>query len=775
MAATSIFFNGRVISVPGSYSEVDASGLESVGLGASGIVACLGMAKGGKPYNAVDVSDAKGNLQVATKPSQVRQFFREGDLREAGGMLFDPSADEQINAGAQEVVFVKVNPAAKASASFSNADGQSLVLSSADWGNFTNQIQVEIANGTTQGKLITLTLETTVETFDDVGGDTLFTLQYEAATPADGFTTLTASIEAARLKTLFTRTQIGLNNEVTNQVTAGQVIESLSSSASDVGVQVRLYGTNGTNGTQSAVITLNGVTPVDTLVTWNSFHGAEVISGVLVGTLTIRNDGAGTTIATIAPAGTEAGVEFTVDHAVTGAVSYVADAASTARVTLFGLSAAGAFQTETIQLNGATPVAGVAAWSRINGMALGELAAARTLTISGTSVDAVYTSYPTIQKLADLFNGRPGYTMAVSVPNPTVFPSADLDRQTAVNVLDPAVMTVTGTLHAIIETLNAQSVLVVASKGSVASGPPSNTASPVFLAGGHEGSSVSGQEGIPTATFGDWQAAIDVLKKVRVNTLVALTGDPAVHAAIKAHCQYMGGVGRSERDAVLGALTGALNNVPTKAEYKTQAVDLNTRHVRLVGQAMERFNTAGERQEFLPPFTACVLAGMQAGSPVGTSLTHKFANVLKLRQHSSWNPADDAEELIQAGLCFLEVVDGIGRRVVRNVTTHLTSANIAFTEASVNEATNFAVYNFRTQMEAMVGRSGFAGTANAGKALATNILGLLVNVAITTFRALSVDLILDVLEVSVEISPVLPVNFVKSTVHLVAVPQSAAA
>jgi hypothetical protein len=149
--------------------------------------------------------------------------------------------------------------------------------------------------------------------------------------------------------------------------------------------------------------------------------------------------------------------------------------------------------------------------------------------------------------------------------------------------------------------------------------------------------------------------------------------------------------------------------------------------------------------------------------------------VLKLRQSSTWNPADDSEELIQAGLHFMEVVDGVGRRVVRNVTTHLSSSNIAYTEASVNEAVNFAVYNFRTTMERMVGKRGFAGTVNAAKGLATNILGLLVGVVLTAHRSLDIQLILDVLEVSVEISPVLPINFVQSTIHLVAIPQSASA
>lgn len=775
MAASTIFFNGRVISVPGSYSEVDASGLETVGLGASGIVAVLGTAIGGKPYTAVDVSDTKGNLQVASKPEQGRNYFRGGDLREAGGILFEPSADAAIDAGAQEVVFVKVNPSTKSTRSFANGDGESLVLSSADWGYHTTQISAQIATGTTKGKLITISFEELSEVFDNVGGDPVFSLVYLSSTPADGFTTLLAEVTATRLRTLFTRTQIGLLNEVTNVVTAGQVIELLSSSASDTAVVVRIYGTNGSNVGQSVLATLSGTGVVSTVAVWNEFHGIEVVSGTLVGTLTVRNAGAGTTICTMAPAGTEAAVEFCVDMGITGAVTIAADAASTVKVTLFGLSATGAAQFETLTLAGTTPVVGTAVWSRLDGMALGMLAAARTLTISGTSVDALFTNQTTIQKIADKINGTPGYDLVVNVPNPTAFASTGLDRRALTTIVSPTTVNFNGDLAAIIATINAQSVLVTAAKGSVASGPPSNTASAVFLAGGHEGSATPGQEAVPTANFSNWQAALDLLKKVRVNSVGVLTGDPAVHAATNAHCQFMCGVGRSERDTALGAMNAALTDVPTKTEYKTQAVDLNSRHVRLVGQAVTRYNTAGEKVEFAPPFAALLLIGMQAGAPVGTPLTNKVVNALKVRQHQTWNPLDDGEELIQAGLCLFNTVDGVGRKVLRNVTTHLSTNNLAYTEASVNQATNFAVYNFRTGMEVAVGRPGFAGTANSARTVGDGLLGLLVGVAITTYRALAVSLILDVLEVEAEIAPVLPVNFVKTTLHLVSVPQTAAA
>jgi hypothetical protein len=130
--------------------------------------------------------------------------------------------------------------------------------------------------------------------------------------------------------------------------------------------------------------------------------------------------------------------------------------------------------------------------------------------------------------------------------------------------------------------------------------------------------------------------------------------------------------------------------------------------------------------------------------------------------------------MIQAGLCFMENVDGVGRRVVRNITTHLSSDNIAFTEGSVNEAVNYAVYTFRTAMEYAVGRSGFAGTVNAATGIAIGILGELKdeNILVAT-GGLNIELIVDVLETSVEMAPVLPINFVKNTIHLVTIPQTA--
>lgn len=773
MAPTTIFFNGRLISVPGSYSEIDASGLESVGLAAAGVIACLGTAEGGKPYSAIDPADVAGTAQVAQTDARARRFFRSGDLREASPMLFGPFADADVPAGAAQVVFVKVNPAAASAASFANGDGAALVLTSRDYGYFTTQIRAQIATGTTKGKLVTLTHEATVEAFDDVGGDALASLIYAATTPAKGYTTVLATNNASGVTAAFTRGGLGLDGDITNPVTAGQVVELVSSSAGDTAVVVEVVGTSGTNTTQRQRVTLNGLTPVDTTGVWNAVHGARIVSGTAAGTITLRNDGAGTTITTLTAGAPTKGLDPCSDMAAVGALAYVADSASTARVTVVGLSATGAVQTETVVLNGTTPVAGTAIWSRIDYLALGGLAAARTLTISGTAVSAPVAGLGTLQRLADKFNATPGWTLTLTTGQTELSPAA-LDYATSVSVLSPAAASFTADLNAIVDVLNTSSSLVTAARGTPGTGAPSNTTGEVFLAGGHEGSSTPGLEGVPTATFGDWQAAIDLLTKVFKNSLVLLTSDPAVHAAGAAHCAYMAGVGRQECDLVVGLQNAGRTAPPTKAEIKTQVRALNSRHVTAWAQNIERYDTTGARRVFAPHFGAAVLAGGQAGCPVGTPLTAKIMNVLAVAQDASWNATDDAEELIQAGLCFARATTA-GRKVVRAVTTHLSTSNLAFVEKSVNHAVNYAVYNFRTAMERSVGRAGFVGSVAAADTEARSSLGLLVGVALVAWRSLSISLTLDVLEVGVEVAPVLPINFVKSTVHLVTVPQTAAA
>jgi len=767
--ATSIFFNGRLISVPGSYSQVDASGLEQVGLGASGIVAVLGTAVGGKPASAM--TEPKDFLRM-TKPEKGKQLFRSGDLREVSDMLFAPSKDPDIQAGAQEVVAMKINPATQSAALLSNTYGNVLSLSSVDYGAFTSQINVAIADGTVQGKLITILFEDLVEAGDDVGGDVFFNLKY--VKPTNGWDTMTAEVESSgAIVAKATRGNLGLDGDIASQLGADGLVDAVSSSASDVGLSLIVYGLDASSAAVSEILALNGTTLVAGAKTFSRVFGARII-GTTVGTVTVTKHSGGVTLLTVAAGANPVKglAKFACGYVGNLPVTSVSSGASTKRLLLIGLGTAGATQLEKITLAGTTPVAGVGNFSELQYLALGEVEAAQTVTFSANAGRTSVSVQSTLQKCADYFNARyasaAGFVFTL-VTGKTTFSPADLDVTTGAqgvqNCLSPANPAFYANLWACIEWVNTNSQYVSAVKASGAKGgAPANTVAAAFLAGGSEG----------TTLFTHWQNALNLLKQVRVNSIVVLSGDPAVAAALDAHCAYMCGIGRNERDGFVGLLNAGLTDVPSKTEAKAQAVDLNTRHIRAFPQAIERYNTAGERQEFLPPFTAAIAAGMQAGAPVGTSLTFKYVNILSLRQDVSWTPTDDAEEMIQGGICFLENVEGVGRRFVRNVTTHLSSNNLAFSEGSVNAAVNFACFNFRTNLEFAVGKRGFAGTINAVKGVAMSTLGLLVDsLVLVSWRSLGVELAADVLDVEVEIAPVIPVNFVKNTVHLVTIRQTA--
>lgn len=765
--ATSIFFNGRLISTPGSYSEVDASALETIGLGASGVVAVIGTAVGGRPVTEIEDLD---DFITITKPEQSNSTFKSGDLREAIPILFNPSNDPNILGGAQSVVAMKVNPATASSATLENAYNNIITLTSADYGAFTDQINVTVGSGTTQGKLLTITYEDTVETVDDLGGDSMFSLSY--VKPTNGWDTITAEVEAGgAIVCDATRDLGGLDSEMT-QLGGNDTLLVSSASGSDTTQQIIVYGLDASAAYQVETLNLNGSSSVAGTLTFSKVLGARIV-GTTAGVVTLT-DTTPTTVLTIAAgANGDAGLALAASNYVGNTtITLVSDGASTKDVLLIGKSTSGVTQYEKITLTGTTPITGSGNFSEINYWALGDVESAQTLTASTEAARTVPSVQTTLTKCADYFNSKyessAGFVFTLNTSLTTLDP-ANLDVTTggvgAQSCLSPADPDFYADAYLTVTWINSNSQLVTAAKvASAIGGSPSNTTSPVYLTGGTEG----------TATSTEWQLALNLLKQVLVNSVVVLTGDPSIHASLAAHIAYMCGAGRKERDGFVGLLNTALTDVPTKTEAKAQIVNLNTRHIRAFAQAIDKYNTDGEREEFMPYYTACVAAGMQAGSVVGTSLTYKYANVLNFRQSSTWNPIDDTEEMIQAGLCFLENVPGTGRRFVRNITTHLSSNNLAYIEGSVNEAVNYSVYNFRTEMEAAVGQRGFSGTVNASLGIARAILEILIGEnIIVAARSLNIELLTDVMEVSVEIAPVIPVNFVKNVIHLITVPQTA--
>lgn len=758
--ASSIYFNGRRIVVPQVPTKIDASALDAVGPSAVGVVALVGTAEGGEPLT-VDV----GNDVV--NPQQLRTQYRDGDLRTGGLFAFNPSQDEAIQGGAQRIVPVKVNPSTQSTAQLADASANpSVDLTSVDWGQATEQINIDVAPGTVQGKQIVITLEDFVETFDDVGGDAAMTVLYTPGT--DGYDTVTGAVTASDFTAAAAKAEAGLTAEMTAVAPAGlpSAVSVVSSAGADTTQEATIYGIVGGVATRE-VVSLNGTTPVLTTATaWTKVLGV-VLSAAAAGTVTVA-DGSANTIATLAPATLARGVVLLTNAPGAGPATVSIDADTAVDVALFGTNASGAQVGEVFDMTAGntTPVVGSVDFTgELQVLALGEVAGARTITVDIDSVIASTSTFQTVQQLVDRLNALAGYTATADATNATVLRVDELDYSAAISLVGAAA-DFFADLYAFVSIINAASGLVTAARATGASEVPAATVSPVYLTGGTEG----------TPTITEWQAAFDLLRKRRVNIIVPLTRDPAVHALLLEHLIYRAGAGASEANGYVGIGTAG-GAGETLANYRAQVQTLNTRHISAISEEVKRFSpVTGEATWYPPHFLGAIAAGMQAGSPIGEPLTRKIINALDVRNDSSWARDTDAEVLLDSGAMITEKVDGIGIRWVRSLTTFLQSDNLVFTEMSANESANAAVFELRRQLDQKIGDRGLASSVGIIKGLATDILERLVTDEIIAGwkpATLTVTQIGDVFPVSVEIAPVVPINFIPVTIHLV--PLSAAA
>lgn len=238
-----------------------------------------------------------------------------------------------------------------------------------------------------------------------------------------------------------------------------------------------------------------------------------------------------------------------------------------------------------------------------------------------------------------------------------------------------------------------------------------------------------GDSGRTLARFSDWQYALDLLKQIRVNTVVALISETdnqplataaeieanddvvpdvsisasAVHAAVLAHCKEMMGV--SERNSYVGV------KAATKDALKASAKALAHHQISMTAQRLDRYDVDGVLTNFPEWSSACAAAGSQCGSPVGVPLTYKYVNAVGVTWENQnwngtgWHPIYDSDELILAGVMFLTEVPGIGWRWAKHRTTHLQDDLDIYTQGNMVEAVNYFQYTWREALKnAFVGK-----------------------------------------------------------------------
>ena len=267
----------------------------------------------------------------------------------------------------------------------------------------------------------------------------------------------------------------------------------------------------------------------------------------------------------------------------------------------------------------------------------------------------------------------------------------------------------TDNLMLMIGTINTQSALITAKRATVAGSAP--------IAGTDFG------DGLPafgtyslgggttvTTTASSLQACFDELIKHRHNTCVPLWSADTVnftisyvHSLLQTNTKRGSGVYKNEVDGIAGyrpPIGGAAGTALTS--IKNYATTLNSRNVALVFQDVKRPGLNGKVNQYAPHMLACAVAGMQAGSTVGTPLTYKLVKANSILCRDTKVDVLDrttSDDLLLSGTLFAEFVKGIGYRIVRNLSTYTATDNLAYTDRHVNYELNYMAYDLRTFIE----------------------------------------------------------------------------
>jgi len=140
--------------IPTAATRLDTSAVAGVGANQTVNAVILGEAQGGEPGKALRISD----------PNQAAEVFKGGPLVDA--VIFSLSPSPTIRPGA--VFGVRTNLADKASLTLLATATDTVDVEDRDFGVAGNQIQIEVAAGTTEGKKLTILKADVTETFDNV-------------------------------------------------------------------------------------------------------------------------------------------------------------------------------------------------------------------------------------------------------------------------------------------------------------------------------------------------------------------------------------------------------------------------------------------------------------------------------------------------------------------------------------------------------------------------------------------------------------------------------
>lgn len=204
--ANSVYFNGSVITVPGVYSAIDTSGIETKPSAADDAktLAIIGECTGGEP----------GAVQFFSEPKAARRVLKSGELLKACEKAWNPvsATKEGVDIGGANVIAcIRTNAATKSELklfTLGNFTKPQIIFQSKDWGTNTNY-RLKIQDGSISGTkkiVINDQINDVYETFDEIGK--AFYMSYTGDQP---YAELNITTDEQGTLTLWTK--IGANAE----------------------------------------------------------------------------------------------------------------------------------------------------------------------------------------------------------------------------------------------------------------------------------------------------------------------------------------------------------------------------------------------------------------------------------------------------------------------------------------------------------------------------------------------------------------------------------
>ena len=735
--------NGRIIVHPGGVTVVDASGGLQPSISLTGIVGILGTAAGGEPWVHPDGRQAGPIVQI-DDPSEGLKIFGQGPIADAIRLLFNPSGDPRIVAGAFRVLAIKLNRSTRSVADLLlDHAGAAPILVPPDPG--IGPVVRPPANAIGRpGALPTPVPAGFLRVWSkDWGPDTE--------------NIRVALISDAQPPTVAPGAPAGAPPSVFQPVTSFYLETSFRNLKEDSPVfRLPHYRTLASGGHE--------LDPGDSVlaVHFEPPTGSSAAPDLRIGVATERQrDGSFAAITMTFTSPTAfADVTRYPDHTLT-----VRSQAAPGATPLPPGTIVAATYRQLFAL--VTPLIGPAGYTFVP-------------TNPAMSLDRPWTVLDGLPGVAASDRTDPDMTGTFDVaPGPGLAPRVDV--------------VLTSYVHQLTTWINTSSRLVAAEPHLdrvLLSRDPSD---PMYLP-----RVLAGEDGFHHANDASWylqdlEDALDALLQLRVNEVVPLFSDPAevpatarapgdatgdqtmlaIHLLTRDHCRLAEGPYKSERNAFIGY------DAPFR-QLRGHAAKLSDRNVSLLGQGVTVLDAQGNITPLPAWAMACIAAGMQAGAPIGEPLTFKFGNALGLSQKdNTWSPRSltDSNTLLQAGVLFMEPVDGKGFRFVRDLTTYLFDDNLIFTDRNVNYAVNTVSYELRTDLEdrftglrALPATVGAMKEAAVAKLEALRDAGVIVdsydeekNQPLYAYRGLGITIKGDIARIRVTISPVTGVNFLEVT------------